>query len=129
MKKGAYGSGMQIKFPHTMNIYTYRDPHYQSSLDIIDDMPYALSTQDIEKKLLLAKSEAMNDFPAPFGLLGADTQKASIMHAMTLMDVDNKFLKNTHKEIIKLDEEDFKDEIKNLTEIVNGSKKGVCIQK
>ncbi len=129
MKKGAYGSGMQIKFPNTINIYTYRDPHYKSSLDIIDDMPYALSTQDIEEKLLLAKSEAMSDFQAQFGLLGADTKKASIMHAMTLMGVDNKFLKNTQKEIIKLDEEDLKDEIKNLTEIVNGSKKGVCIQK
>lgn len=129
IKKGAYGSGMQIKFPNTISIYTYRDPHYKSSVDIINDMPQMLDVENIEEKLLLAKSEAISDFQAQFGLLGADTKKASIAHTMSLMDVETDFLKHTQKEIAKLDADDLRAEMENLTEIINDSKKGVCIKK
>ncbi|OOB78631.1 MAG: hypothetical protein BEN18_06820 [Epulopiscium sp. Nuni2H_MBin001] len=129
IKKGAYGSGMQVKFPNTISIYTYRDPHYKSSIDIIADMADMLELSDIEEKLRMAKSEALCDFQTQFGVLGNDLKKASILHAINLMGVDKKYIKHTQKEIVKIDAKDLEKEITNVETIVNDSKKGVCIKK
>ncbi len=129
IKKGAYGSGMQVKFPNSINIYTYRDPHYKSSIDIIEEMAASLDNTEIDEKLRMAKSEALSDFQTQFGLLGSDFKKASILHAINIMQVDNEYIENTQKDIINIDEQQLLAEIDRLNQIVNESKKGVCIKK
>ncbi len=129
IKKGAYGSGMQVKFPNTISIYTYRDPHYKTSIDIIEDMAATLSVADVEEKLRMAKSEALCDFQTQFGILGTDMKKASILHAIDLMGVNQKYITKTQKEIVKINAKQLENEIENVSEIINSSKKGVCIKK
>ncbi|OOO00089.1 MAG: hypothetical protein ATN35_09195 [Epulopiscium sp. Nele67-Bin004] len=129
IKKGAYGSGMQVRFPNTISIYTYRDPHYKSSIEVIEEMATTLDMTDIDEKLRMAKSEALCDFQTQFGLLGSDMKKASILHAIDLMDVSEKYIKSTQKEIIKITAEELIEEMGHVDTIVNDSKKGVCIKK
>ncbi|ONI41248.1 hypothetical protein AN639_09865 [Candidatus Epulonipiscium fishelsonii] len=129
IKKGAYGSGMQAVFPNTISIYTYRDPHYKSSIEIIENMPEALEQSDIEQKMRMAKSEALSDFQGQFGLFSSDMKIASILHTLHLMEVDKEYIIKTQKAILDIDSDELKQGLEDINEIITNSQKGICIKK
>ncbi|OON96294.1 MAG: hypothetical protein ATN36_05905 [Epulopiscium sp. Nele67-Bin005] len=129
IKKGAYGSGMQALFPNTISVYTYRDPHYKSSEEIIENMSKALKETDIDEKMRLAKSEALCDFQSQFGILSSDMKKSSVLHALSIMDINSNYIKKTQKQIIKVKPNQLKKELKTLDDMIENSQKGICIRK
>ncbi|MGL6175141.1 MAG: insulinase family protein [Cellulosilyticaceae bacterium] len=129
VKKGAYGSGMNTLFPGSINIYTYRDPEYQTSMDIINNMVPILKAEVTKDRVEMAKSDAICDIQNQFGLLSTDIKKASVLQILMIMGVDIDYIVDMQKQIIKSDIEDVTKQIELMTEILKNSQIGVCTNK
>lgn len=129
VKKGAYGSSMNASFPNTILIYTYRDPEYQTSIDIINNMVPILKAGLTENLVEIAKSDAICDVQNQFGMLSTDMKKASILQILMIMGVDVDYVVDMQKQIIKSDMQDINKQLDVMDTILKNSSVGICTNK
>lgn len=129
VKKGAYGSSMNASFPNNISIYTYRDPEYQTSIDIINNMVPILKAELSREKVEMAKSDAICDVQNQFGLLSNDMKKASILQILMIMGVDIEYVVDMQQQIVKSDIKDVNKQLDLMTNIIKNSQVGICTNK
>lgn len=129
VKKGAYGSSMNASFPNNISIYTYRDPEYQTSIDIINNMVPILKAELSKEKVEMAKSDAICDVQNQFGLLSTDMKKASILQILMIMGVDIDYVVDMQEQIVKSDIKDVNKQLDLMVNILRNSQIGICTNK
>lgn len=84
VKRGAYGTAMQVYDPVTMGIYTYRDPDCQSSLPIVLGCTNYIDQKMTGESLSLSKAEALSRVHEKYKLLGTQLDQISAIEHLIL---------------------------------------------
>lgn len=101
VKLGAYGAGCQIYDLQTMGIYTYRDPDYRLSSEVIDESATFLEQPIYKNDLECSKAEALSKVHRQFKLLGTALEKASMMEQLILWGKSPREVLGLQREILE----------------------------
>lgn len=102
IKKGAYGAGMYALYPNTLAIYTYRDPNFKSSIEIIEQMVPIARECLSQEKLNQAKVTALGQMQRQFRLLDTELSQISWFEKLIVSGVDIKCIKKLQQDIIHM---------------------------
>ena len=97
---GAYGAGCGLSYPHTVSMYTYRDPDAETSIEIMKGAFNFLEKEMSDNIMKKTKVEALNKFQMQFGLIGTELEKAAVNENLILLGQTPKVLEKIQKEII-----------------------------
>ena len=129
VEKGAYGSGMYATYPNTLSLYTYRDPDYKSSLQTIGNISQELvekvTTEDVEGLYVEALSMLQNQLQ----LLQNPAESTRVNEKMILLGENKQTIRQLQKEILNTSEQDLKEKIQLLGNLLQKGQIGVCTSK
>ncbi len=106
IKLGAYGAGCQFSLLDTISLFTYRDPDYKVSLNILKAIPEFLSTQVEDALLETSKIEALARVHNQFKLLGSPMEQADSNERNILMGIQKDDIVHLQQQIIEASKKD-----------------------
>lgn len=98
---GAYGAGCNCQYPATFNIYTYRDPDYAHSLQIIAKSDEFLEKASINEAILKAsQTEALTRVHQQFRLLDKGLEQVDVLEVQFLLGNEKNIVENLQKQVL-----------------------------
>jgi Zn-dependent M16 (insulinase) family peptidase len=98
---GAYGAGCQLNFPDTIALFTYRDPDYKTSLNILKKIPAYLQSGINPSLSETSKIEALSRVHSQFRLLGSQMEQTDIQERLLMMGIEKEYIEQLQYQIIK----------------------------
>ena len=129
IQKGAYGSGMYTGLPANLSIYTYRDPDYISSMEIINSMATCIESEVPTDDLEASKADALSSFHKQFGFLESELGAAEIAADLCYGRMDSEYLMKVQQEIIEASSTDLQKTKVLIESIIKNSCKSICTHK
>ncbi|WP_054742601.1 insulinase family protein [Cellulosilyticum ruminicola] len=107
IKLGAYGAGCNCQYPSTFNIYTYRDPDYSRSLEVIKGCGEFLEKNKISKEVLkISQTEALTRIHQQFRLLDKGLGQSDVLETQFLLGNKKNVIKDLQTQILNTKEND-----------------------
>nr|WP_302599318.1 insulinase family protein [uncultured Cellulosilyticum sp.] len=98
---GAYGAGCNCQYPTTFNIYTYRDPDFKHSLQVIAESGEFLDKTPINEAALKAsQTEALTRVHQQFRLLDKGLEQVDVLEVQFLLGNKKNVVKNLQAQIL-----------------------------
>lgn len=120
VRLGAYGAGCNAGYPHTLSLFTYRDPSYKQSLEVfrrVDD--FLLEAPISEHILKASKAEALMNVQTEFNLLGSPLEVADALEKEKIMGITTEKIVKIQKEILEASEKDIKSKYTLFRKIID----------
>jgi Zn-dependent M16 (insulinase) family peptidase len=127
IERGAYGSALLMKGTYQL-LYTYRDPNYQSSLEIIEKINETDSLLS-EQKFYSAKAGALSSLQKQFAVNENGLIKSAMLQRLFLQGRKIQDVKKYQKEIVALSLKDFQKSLEEVTTALNTKSIAVGTQK
>lgn len=129
VKLGAYGTACQVYDLKTIGIYTYRDPDYTRSAQVIEGSDEFLSKNINDTKLNLSKAEALSNVHNQFKLLANGIDRVGVMEHLILWGNSPKQILKIEQEIVNATPQDIENRQKEYQENLQKGKKGIMTSK
>ena len=123
---GAYGAGCQLSSPQTVALFTYRDPDYRTSMNILKKIPEYLQKADNHADLEAAKVEALTKVHSHFKLQGTPMDKADANEYNLLIGINKNDIVNLQYEIIHASINDIQKKSSLFKEILEKGALGIA---
>ena len=121
---GAYGAGCNCQYPTSLSLYTYRDPNYQKSSEVIAQSENFLITHPVSiENLRSSQTEALARINGQFRLLDRGLGYSDALENRFLLKLEKNLTKDLQKEIISTTPADIQAKAKIIKDLLrNGTK-------
>lgn len=130
IKLGAYGAGCNCQYPSTFNIYTYRDPDYRRSLEVIKGCGDFLEENKIEKEVLkISQSEALTRVHQQFRLLDKGLGQSDVLETQFLLGNKKNVIKDLQTQILNTKASDIQQKVRVFRDLLDKGTMSIATQK
>lgn len=130
IKLGAYGAGCNCQYPSTFNIYTYRDPDFRRSLEVIKGCKSFLETATItEETLKTSQTEALTRVHQQFRLLDKGLGQADVLETQFLLGNKENVTKNLQIQILDTTKQEIQQKVRVFNRLLDEGTLSIATQK
>lgn len=130
IKLGAYGAGCNCQYPSSFNIYTYRDPDYRRSLEVIKGCSEFLEENEIYKEVLkISQTEALTRVHQQFRLLDKGLGQSDVLETQFLLGNKKNVIKDLQTQILNTKENEIRQKSRIFNSLLREGTISIATQK